>query len=121
MGLMDLPPTLLGLLGVDDIPDECQPDCNTNDIPDQTGKIAVITGANSGTGFQATRTLLSKGARVVMLNRSAERSDAAIAKLQTPETERSPQVAGFAAASDSVTTPAEALIDGSTLAAPRCA
>ena len=45
------------------------------------GKTYLITGANSGTGFEATRTFLSKGASVVMLNRSAERSDAAIGKL----------------------------------------
>lgn len=45
------------------------------------GKNFLITGANSGTGFEATRILLRKGARVVMLNRSAERSNAAIAKL----------------------------------------
>lgn len=42
----------------------------------------LITGANSGTGFEATRTLLSKGARVVMLNRNVERSSAAITKLR---------------------------------------
>ena len=46
------------------------------------GKTYLITGANSGTGFQATRTFLSKGARVVMLNRSAKKSDAAIAELK---------------------------------------
>ena len=46
------------------------------------GKTYLITGANSGTGFEATRTFLSKGARVVMLNRSAERSHAAIANLK---------------------------------------
>lgn len=46
------------------------------------GKTYLITGANSGTGFEATRTFLSKGARVVMLNRSTERSDAAIAELE---------------------------------------
>jgi NAD(P)-dependent dehydrogenase (short-subunit alcohol dehydrogenase family) len=46
------------------------------------GKTYLITGANSGTGFEATRTFLSKGASVVMLNRSVERSDAAIAKLE---------------------------------------
>jgi NAD(P)-dependent dehydrogenase (short-subunit alcohol dehydrogenase family) len=46
------------------------------------GRTYLITGANSGTGFEATRTLLSKGAQVVMLNRSAERSAAAIAELR---------------------------------------
>ena len=48
----------------------------------QNDKTFVITGANAGAGFEATRILLSKGAKVVMLNRSAERSEAAIAKLK---------------------------------------
>ena len=46
------------------------------------GKTYVITGANAGAGFQASRILLSKGAKVVMLNRSIEKSTAAIAKLK---------------------------------------
>ncbi|MBO29615.1 MAG: oxidoreductase, partial [Rhodobacteraceae bacterium] len=41
------------------------------------GKTYVITGANAGAGFQAARILLGKGAEVVMLNRSAEKSAAA--------------------------------------------
>lgn len=47
-----------------------------------TDKTYVITGANSGTGFQATRTLLAKGANVVMLNRNATKSAAALAELR---------------------------------------
>ncbi|WP_243722046.1 hypothetical protein [Meridianimarinicoccus aquatilis] len=39
------------------------------------GKSYVITGANAGAGFQAARILLGKGAEVVMLNRSAEKSE----------------------------------------------
>lgn len=46
------------------------------------GKTYVITGANAGTGFEASRILLSKGARVVMLNRNAEKSAAAVARLK---------------------------------------
>ncbi|CUH62741.1 Fatty acyl-CoA reductase [Thalassovita gelatinovora] len=46
------------------------------------GKTYVITGANAGAGFQAARILLSKGAKVVMLNRSAEKSTAAIETLK---------------------------------------
>ena len=42
------------------------------------GKTYVITGGNAGAGFQASRILLSKGAKVVMLNRSAEKSAAAV-------------------------------------------
>ncbi len=46
------------------------------------GKTFLITGANSGTGFQAARTLLTREAKVVMLNRSKEKSQAAIAELK---------------------------------------
>nr|WP_320136662.1 SDR family oxidoreductase [uncultured Amphritea sp.] len=46
------------------------------------GKTYVITGANSGAGFEASRILLSKGAKVVMLNRNADKSTAAIATLK---------------------------------------
>ena len=46
------------------------------------GKTYVITGANAGAGFQAARTLLKKNAKVVMLNRSPEKSEAAIAELK---------------------------------------
>ncbi len=51
-------------------------------LNDISGKTYVITGANSGTGFEASRILLSKGAKVVMLNRSVERSTVAIDKLK---------------------------------------
>ncbi len=46
------------------------------------GKTYLITGANAGTGREAARLLLSKGARVVMLNRNPEKSAAAIATLK---------------------------------------
>lgn len=46
------------------------------------GKTFLITGANAGAGFQAARTLLSKEASVVMLNRSSEKSHSAIASLK---------------------------------------
>lgn len=48
----------------------------------QDGRTYLITGGNAGAGFEATRILLRKGARVVMLNRSAERSEGAVAKLK---------------------------------------
>ena len=46
------------------------------------GKTFVITGTTSGTGFEASRILLSKGAKVVMLNRNAKKSDDSIATLK---------------------------------------
>ncbi|RLK08395.1 SDR family oxidoreductase [Ruegeria conchae] len=51
-------------------------------LGDQSGKTYIITGANAGAGFQAARILLKKNAKVVMLNRSAEKSEAAIADLR---------------------------------------
>ena len=54
--------------------------------PDRLGSLAgktyAITGANAGAGFQASRILLSKGAKVVMLNRSPEKSTAAVKDLK---------------------------------------
>eukprot|EP01013_Petalomonas_cantuscygni_P016459 TRINITY_DN33462_c0_g1_i1.p1 TRINITY_DN33462_c0_g1~~TRINITY_DN33462_c0_g1_i1.p1 ORF type:complete len:321 (+),score=48.30 TRINITY_DN33462_c0_g1_i1:215-1177(+) len=62
--------------------------------PDRVGSLKdrtyVITGANAGTGFEAARVFLSKGAQVVMLNRSAERSAEAIARLQSEFGARAP-------------------------------
>ena len=46
------------------------------------GKTYVITGANAGAGFEATKVFLNKGAEVVMLNRSVEKSEVAIRDLK---------------------------------------
>jgi NAD(P)-dependent dehydrogenase (short-subunit alcohol dehydrogenase family) len=47
------------------------------DIPDQHGRVAVVTGANSGIGFFAARELGRAGARLVLACRSAEKGAAA--------------------------------------------
>ena len=52
------------------------------EISSLKGKTFLITGATSGTGYQAARTLLSKGAEVVMLNRNPAKSDKAITNLK---------------------------------------
>lgn len=54
----------------------------TDDIPDLTGKIAVVTGANSGIGFAATMALAQKGAHVVMACRNLEKAHEALAKIR---------------------------------------
>jgi len=48
-----------------------------NNIPDQSGRIALITGANSGIGFESTRALVQKGATVIMACRSTARGEEA--------------------------------------------
>ncbi|WP_053404478.1 SDR family NAD(P)-dependent oxidoreductase [Persicobacter sp. CCB-QB2] len=51
-------------------------------IKDLTGKTFVITGTTSGTGYEASRILLSKGATVVMLNRNPKKAADTIALLK---------------------------------------
>jgi NAD(P)-dependent dehydrogenase (short-subunit alcohol dehydrogenase family) len=46
------------------------------------GKTYVITGTTSGTGFEAAKILLSKGAKVVMLNRNNKKANNTIALLK---------------------------------------
>jgi len=53
------------------------------DIPDQTGRTALITGANSGIGFEAARALAEHGARVVLACRSRVKADAAVQAIAT--------------------------------------
>lgn len=50
-------------------------------IEDQSGRIAIVTGANSGIGFEAARVLADKGARVILACRSPERGQAATDKI----------------------------------------
>jgi len=52
------------------------------DIPDQSGRVVVVTGANSGTGFEAARVLASRGATVVLACRNAMKADEAARRIQ---------------------------------------
>ena len=51
--------------------------------PDQTGRRFIITGANSGTGLEATRRLAVAGASVLMAVRNLEKGEAARAEILT--------------------------------------
>lgn len=52
-------------------------------IPDLTGKTAIVTGGNVGLGFKSTLELSRKGAEVIIACRSAEKGEAAIARIKT--------------------------------------
>ncbi|TDL17586.1 NAD-P-binding protein [Rickenella mellea] len=52
------------------------------DVPDLTGKVAIVTGGNSGMGFRAVQQLARKGAKVYMAARNESRATGAISQLE---------------------------------------
>jgi len=59
------------------------PPFTAHSVPRLDGRVFVVTGANSGIGFEAARVLAGAGARVVMACRSADKAAAAIATIQS--------------------------------------
>lgn len=55
----------------------------TQDIPSLTGRIALVTGANSGIGYETTLALAQKGAHVVMACRDEHRGREALERLRS--------------------------------------
>ncbi|HOJ03337.1 MAG TPA: oxidoreductase [Bacteroidota bacterium] len=51
------------------------------DIPDQQGKIMMVTGASSGIGFVAARELAGRGAHVILAVRDAGKGEAAMRRI----------------------------------------
>ena len=56
-------------------------------MPDMQGKTVVVTGGNSGIGFETAAALASMGARVLVTARNADKGRAAVAAI----TQRSPR------------------------------
>ena len=68
-------------------------------IPDLTGKTAVVTGANSGIGFETARALARHSAQVVMACRNREKGEAARARIRAEWPAAAVEVAGLDLAS----------------------
>ncbi len=52
-----------------------------NDIPNQSGRVAIVTGANSGLGYESSRALARKGATVIMACRNPNKAESAKAQI----------------------------------------
>lgn len=54
----------------------------SNDIPDLSGKIAIVTGANTGIGYEVAKALYQKGAIVTIAARDREKAVSAVERIQ---------------------------------------
>lgn len=51
------------------------------DIPEQTGRTAIVTGSNSGIGYETAKALAKRGATVILACRDAERGKSAVQRI----------------------------------------
>lgn len=54
----------------------------TNNIPNLSGKVIIVTGGNSGIGFETTKELARKGAHTILACRSMEKGDDAAQRIR---------------------------------------
>jgi NAD(P)-dependent dehydrogenase (short-subunit alcohol dehydrogenase family) len=62
------------------------------DVPDQSGRTAVVTGATGGLGLRVAEVLAARGAHVLLGSRNAERGEAALATVSKVATGRTPEL-----------------------------
>src|SRR5712691_5861902 len=53
----------------------------SEDVPGQQGRLAVVTGANTGLGFETARVLAARGASVILVVRDTEKGKRAAARI----------------------------------------
>src|SRR6201996_8105287 len=54
---------------------------STADVPDQSGRVAIVTGANTGLGYHTAEVLAQCGAHVVLAVRNLEKGNLALARI----------------------------------------
>lgn len=60
---------------------------DSQDVPDQKGRVAIVTGSSSGIGYETARVLAAKNATVIIAVRNLEKGQSALEKIrgQHPE------------------------------------
>ena len=89
-------------------------------VPDQAGRTVVVTGANSGIGFAASRALAAAGAHVVLGCRSLDRGREAAARIDGSTEVRALDTASLAsvrAFADGLETPVDVLVNNAGIMA----
>ena len=56
---------------------------DSSDIPDQKGRVAIVTGASSGIGFETARVLAEKNATVIIAPRNLDKGNVAAEKIRS--------------------------------------
>src|SRR5450631_2465463 len=52
------------------------------DVPDQSGRVAIVTGANSGLGYDTAAVLAARGAQVVLAVRNLDKGTQAVNRIK---------------------------------------
>ncbi|MFN2523398.1 MAG: oxidoreductase [Mycobacteriales bacterium] len=95
------------------------------DVPDQTGRVALITGANSGLGLHTSLAVARRGARVLMACRDPRRGAEALTRVRAVGDAELIQLdlaslASVRAVAEGVTGPLDLLVDNAgVMAVPR--
>src|ERR1700727_2376952 len=51
------------------------------DVPDQSGRVVIVTGANTGIGYRTAAVLADRGAHVVLAVRNLEKGNPGLARI----------------------------------------